>query len=130
MASSGPSTSSKKHRRSTLAILIQALEGTKVVAELHNDTIIRGMLTSSDSALNLQMEEATVKSLDGTVRTVAQLYIKGTKLRMIHLPGNLDPSQTIQAHRRRVMKIKRQHAYSQGNVQRLPKGEELYTSDQ
>jgi small nuclear ribonucleoprotein (snRNP)-like protein len=116
---------SRRPGQSTLAVFIQALEGTKLVIELRRDTIIRGTLTSVDESLNLQLTDATIKTLDGTQRSAATLHVRGSAVRFIHLPGNLEPAAAVEAHRRRVAQVRREHAAKQGVVAALEKGKQL-----
>ncbi|GFH18310.1 U7 snRNA-associated Sm-like protein LSm10, partial [Haematococcus lacustris] len=47
----------------SLACLIQALEGRRVVVELRSDIIIRGLLDEADEFLNLSMTDATTQNV-------------------------------------------------------------------
>ncbi len=116
---------SRRSGQSTLAVFIQSLEGTKLVIELRRDTIIRGTLTSVDESLNLQLTDATVKTLDGTQRSAANLHVRGSAVRFIHLPGNLEPAAAVEAHVRQVQKARREYAAQQGAVVALEKGKQL-----
>jgi len=111
-----------RRQRTTLAAFIQALEGSQIVIELRRDTIVRGTLISADAELNLQLKDATLKLLDGTQRTAAELYIRGSAVRFIHLPGNLDPASAVRAHRRRVAQALQTRAAGQASLQPLAKG--------
>jgi small nuclear ribonucleoprotein (snRNP)-like protein len=116
---------SRRPGQSTLAVFIQSLEGTKLVIELRRDTIIRGTLTSVDESLNLQLTDAIVKTLDGTQRIAANLHVRGSAVRFIHLPGNLEPAAAVEAHRRRIAQAHREHAAKQGSVTALGKGKQF-----
>lgn len=116
------------HRRqgnTTLSVFIQALEGTRLVIELRSDTIVRGTLDSVDEALNLQMSDATVKTLDGATRTASNLYLRGSSVRFIHLPGNLDPAKAMDARRNRVAQARRELAARQGAASSIAKGQQF-----
>ena len=47
----------------SLATFVQALTGLKVVVELNNDAIARGVLESSDLGMNLTLTEASLQPL-------------------------------------------------------------------
>jgi U6 snRNA-associated Sm-like protein LSm2 len=117
--------SSSRRQRSTLAVFIQALEGSKIVVELKNDAVVRGTLASADATLGLQLSDASVKALDGTQRHADVLHLRGSSVRYIHLPANLDPAAAIEARRKRAALALRQHAAAQGNAQRLAKGQDM-----
>ena len=116
----------RSRHSSTLAVYIQSLEGTKVVVELRRDTIVRGTLTSVDEHLNLVMTDATVKAVSGAQRSAASLHVRGSSVRFIHLPGNMEPAAAVDAHRRRVVQARREHAALQGSTAgALPKGQDF-----
>ena len=117
----------RRQGNATLSVFLQALEGTKLVIELRRDTIVRGTLDSVDDALNLQMTDASVKTLDGATRNAANLYIRGSSVRFVHLPGNLEPAKAMEAHRNRVAQARREHAAQQGAAPTLPKGQQFET---
>ena len=47
----------------SLSTFVEALIGSKVVVELNNDAIARGMLESSDVGMNLTLTEASLQPL-------------------------------------------------------------------
>ena len=47
----------------SLATFVEALIGLKVVVELNNDAIARGILESSDLGMNLTLTEASLQPL-------------------------------------------------------------------
>lgn len=113
----------RRNSRSTLTVFIQALEGSRIVVELRRDTIVRGMLVSADTELNLILRDASVKALDGSQRAMDELHVRGRTVRFIHLPGNLDPATAVAAHRRRVAQALREQSTRQQPS--LPKGQQL-----
>lgn len=112
-------------RRPTLGLYIQALEGSKIMVELRRDTLVKGTLASADEHMNLHLTDASVTVVDGTRRTMASIHLRGSAICYIHVPGNLEPSAALDAHRRRTEGVKRQHAMSQGGAAKLPKGEHV-----
>lgn len=76
------SSQPKKRFRGTLAIFIQALEGMRIVVELRQDTIVRGLLETADNDMNLTMREVTMTPLEGTKQNLDWLYIKGHHIRL------------------------------------------------
>ena len=109
--------------RLTLAVFVQALEGSRVVVELRRDAIVRGTLLSADDNLNLQLSEASVQPLQGPKREgLAYLHVRGRHVRFIHLPASLDPAAAIEQHRKRVAAAKRAHAAQQAQAAQRPAG--------
>ena len=47
----------------SLSTFVEALIGSKIVVELNNDAIARGMLESSDGGMNLTLTEASLQPL-------------------------------------------------------------------
>ncbi len=116
----------KKRRPASLACFVQALEGSRVVVELRHDAIVRGTLASADDYLNLQLEGATYRPLQGAPREMPSLYVRGRYVRFLHLPANLDPVATVEQHRKRVAQVVREHAQQQqAAAVKLHKGEQL-----
>lgn len=106
----------------TLAVVLQALEGSRVIVELARDTIVRGTLASAEEGLGLHLTDATVKTVDGAVRQAAVLHVRGSAVRFVHLPGNVDPAAAVEAARRRAAAARAAHAAAQGAVVGLRKG--------
>lgn len=111
-----------RKRTPTLAVYLQALEGSKVVVELRKDTIVKGTLTSCDEQLNLIVEQATCKPLQGKPRNMDMMYIRGRFLRYVHVPANLEPAAAVDEHKQRVAKMVKQHQMQQAGAAKLQKG--------
>lgn len=52
-----------KSRNKTLSCFVAALRGVQVIVELRYDTVLRGLLESTDDALNLVLTGVTVQPL-------------------------------------------------------------------
>jgi small nuclear ribonucleoprotein (snRNP)-like protein len=113
----------RRRARPTLAVLLQALEGQKVVLELRRDVVVRGTLLSCDAAMNMQLADATATPLGGAPRAAAWLHVRGRALRYAHLPASLDPAAAVAAAAARRAAALREHARAQGAAPRLPKGD-------
>jgi small nuclear ribonucleoprotein (snRNP)-like protein len=114
----------------TLLVYLQACQGSKVVVELHRDTIIRGVLVSVDKSLNMYIDNATITLINGTRREVATvMYVRGSAVRFIHLPGNLEPAAAIETQRRRTAQALRERAAQQASIPRLAKGQDYTTGE-
>lgn len=106
----------RRRRRLNLSVFIQALEGSKVVVELRNDSVVRGMLLHADDQLNLQLGDASYTALQGTARVLPYVYLRSRSVRFVHLPGNLDPAAAIEARRKRVAAAFAEHALARGRA--------------
>ena len=72
----------------TLVCLVQALQGMRLVVELRQDTIVRGMLDSADKEMNLVMTDVTFTPLQGEPKHMDWLYVKGHHIRYSSTAGN------------------------------------------
>ncbi|KAL6764657.1 hypothetical protein V8C86DRAFT_2474206 [Haematococcus lacustris] len=107
----------------SLACLIQALEGRRVVVELRSDIIIRGLLDEADEFLNLSMTDATTQNVAGVKTSHEFLYVKGRNIRFVHLPKALDPGQAIEAQRKKLVDLRVAAFKARQALARLDKGE-------
>ncbi|KAJ9531060.1 hypothetical protein QJQ45_000941 [Haematococcus lacustris] len=96
----------------SLACLIQALEGRRVVVELRSDIIIRGLLDEADEFLKC-----------GVKTSHEFLYVKGRNIRFVHLPKALDPGQAIEAQRKKLVDLRVAAFKARQALARLDKGE-------
>lgn len=112
-----------RRRAPSLACVVQALEGGRVVVELRGDTVLRGTLLAADDALNLQLSGCTVQPLDGPARAAPYLYVRGRQVRYVHLPGALDPGSAVRDRRRAAAAART--AASATPAARLEKGQQL-----
>ncbi|KAF6251639.1 hypothetical protein COO60DRAFT_603735 [Scenedesmus sp. NREL 46B-D3] len=87
-------------RRSSnsLVALLHALQGRKVILELRNDVKISGKLSHCDEYMNLLMDDAVWQPLQGPAKPYPFLFVKGRNLRMVHLPGDLNPAILLDKH--------------------------------
>ena len=93
----------------SLAVLLQALEGTRVVVELRNDTIIRGTLESADQHMSLILIAASVEPLQQPKKPVDFLFLKGKHIRYVHMGNSVDPQTIIEQNRSRIRQAKLLH---------------------
>eukprot|EP00882_Tetradesmus_deserticola_P006136 GHRQ01006460.1.p1 GENE.GHRQ01006460.1~~GHRQ01006460.1.p1 ORF type:complete len:146 (+),score=19.03 GHRQ01006460.1:79-516(+) len=87
-------------RRSSnsLVVLLHALQGRKLLLELQNDVKVSGKLSHCDEYMNLLIDDAVWQPLQGPATPYPFLFVKGRNLRMVHLPGNLDPAILLDTH--------------------------------
>ncbi|KDD74118.1 hypothetical protein H632_c1555p0 [Helicosporidium sp. ATCC 50920] len=95
------------HRRKSLACYIQALEGNSVVVELQSEAVLRGRLASCDDDLNVQLEDVRFLAgpqAAGGFSSAPFVYVRGSRIRFIHVPGNMTPREAVakDAARRRA----------------------------
>lgn len=103
----------------SLAIFVQSLEGGRVVVELRNDTIVRGVLDTADDFMNLTMSEVSYEPLQAPRQRLPFLFLKARHVRFIHLPATLDPERSVTEYRRK------QHAAARASIHAhgmMPKG--------
>ncbi|GFR45608.1 hypothetical protein Agub_g7005, partial [Astrephomene gubernaculifera] len=131
----GPPARKRKRRmrmppreETTLVCLIKSLIGRRVVVELRNDTLLRGLLDDVDDFMNMSLSEVTFQTVEGYKKEYASMYVKGRNVRFVHLPKSLDPAAAIDAYRHRVIRSKleaaRERARALGSAKREAKGVE------
>ena len=103
------STRSQHRGDKSLSCLLQALEGTRVVVELRNDTIIRGTLESADQHMSMVLLEASVEPLQQPKKFAEFLFLKGKHIRYVHMASSLDPSTIVEQTRSRIRQAKLLH---------------------
>lgn len=112
-----------KRRPVTLAVYLEALVGSRIVVELHSDTIVRGRLLAVSDGMSLQMEETTLTPLQGKARQAPYLYLRGSSIRFVHTPPNVTPAQAIANAAKKRAEALASHAAAQGrHTPVMPKG--------
>lgn len=76
----------------TLPSLLTHLEGTELTVELKTGRQFRGILVSADLSMDLTLERAT--SSDNNI-SLSLVHIRGSTIRYIHFPSQLDISLKI-----------------------------------
>lgn len=123
MSGRGPGRKPKLPRSErSLACVIQALEGMRLVVELRQDTIIRGVLESADEEMNLVMKTVILTPLEGEKKELEWLYVKGHHIRFVHIPSKVDPTTIVENHKKRIAQLKILHNREMKHVPALPKG--------
>ena len=90
----------KRHElEGLMTLILETLKNQCLVVELKNNSSIFGKLISVDKHMNLEMiieregekESSSMDVLrdDGTLNN-DQIYIKGTSIKMVHIPSNYD----------------------------------------
>jgi small nuclear ribonucleoprotein (snRNP)-like protein len=98
--------------RKTLPSLLRHFEGTELTVELKTGRLYRGTLSSADQAMNLTLEDASLlqrlivnqqhkgafrrgSSSAAVPSTLSLVHIRGSTIRFIHFPDQLDLTLTI-----------------------------------
>lgn len=82
----------------SLVALLHALQGRKLIFELRNDVKISGKLSHCDEYMNMLIDDAVWQPLQGPAKPYPFVFVKGRNLRMVHLPGNMDPAMLLDKH--------------------------------
>lgn len=88
----------------SLAALLNALVGKKLIFELRNDVKVTGKLVSVDEHMNLCLDDAMCQPVQGPAKPFPFIYIKGRNVRMVHLPADLEPGAFLDKHIQQVKK--------------------------
>lgn len=92
----------KAQSAKTLICLLQSLVNKETSVELRDDSIIEGTVQSVDGFMNVELTSAVLKTptslLSGTyVETKCDyFFVKGTRIRYVHIPDDVDPIAAIQ----------------------------------
>lgn len=69
--------------------LLHEAEGHKVIVELQNGDVYRGSLQSSEDNMNCHLSKVIVRARTGETREMEHVYIRGSQVRFVILPGML-----------------------------------------
>lgn len=85
----------------SLICLLQAIRGRRTCIELRDDCIVEGKLISVDGFMNAELRDVTFKkplkilSDKYTESTFDYFFVKGTRIRYVEIPEDLDPIEAI-----------------------------------
>jgi small nuclear ribonucleoprotein (snRNP)-like protein len=127
-----------KRSSNSLVALLHALQGRKLIFELRNDVKISGRLSDCDEYMNVLIDDAVWQPLQGPARPFPFLFVKGRNIRLVHLPGNLDPAVLLDKHIEQMKKQrvaaaldiinKRHERMAKGSSSAAAQGEEVATA--
>lgn len=92
MASSAASKKTRRHK--SLASLLRYFEYTEVSVELKTGKIYTGILSSSDDSMNIQLDDCIISNQQ---TRLAHVHIRGSTIRYIHFPDNIDLTGVIRS---------------------------------
>ncbi|KAI5706474.1 small nuclear ribonucleoprotein Sm D3 [Diaphorina citri] len=69
--------------------LLHEAEGHIITCETTNGDLFRGKLVEAEDNMNCAMADVTVTFRDGKVKPMANIYIRGSKIRFLILPDML-----------------------------------------
>ncbi|KAG0575597.1 hypothetical protein KC19_5G015300, partial [Ceratodon purpureus] len=98
---------------------LKALVGLELLVELRNDLSVRGVLHDCDNASNVIIKDATVEDVEGVQRQLPLVFLRGSNIRFVHIPDNVDVMQLVED--RRLMLDKAATAYMGGKGAPAPK---------
>lgn len=84
----------KRNRHKSLSSLLRFFEGTELTVETKKGKLFSGILSSSDEAMNLQLDDCTVSNQE---TRLLQVHIRGSTIRYIHFPNHTDLSGVIRS---------------------------------
>lgn len=74
----------------TLICLLQSLIGRKTRIDLRNDSFLLGIIESVDSFMNIELSDALMTSSDLKLTKFEYFFVKGTRVRLVHIPEDID----------------------------------------
>lgn len=129
----------------TLVCFLQSLVGQIVVIELKNDSLIKGKLIQVDAYMNCTLGASqpdcsesfnssksssncsnsvevstpvTLLSDKYTVTNYESFFVKGTRIRYVEVPGNVDPIAAIKGQLSEHRRVIRSRAVGQPQIKR------------
>lgn len=69
--------------------VLHEAEGHIVTVETTTGEVYRGKLVEAEDNMNSQMQSVTITYRDGRVAQLENIYIRGSKIRFLILPGKL-----------------------------------------
>jgi small nuclear ribonucleoprotein (snRNP)-like protein len=119
-----------KRSSNSLVAVLHALQGRKLIFELRNDVKISGKLSHCDEYMNLLIDDAVWQPVQGPAKPYPFIFVKGRNLRMVHLPGNLDPAMLLDGY---IQQMKKQRVAAALDVinkrhERMAKGSSSATA--
>ncbi|KAI5066815.1 hypothetical protein GOP47_0017343 [Adiantum capillus-veneris] len=111
---------------STLLCVIKALQGLHILVELQNDIYIRGLLDDCDDAMNVTVKDASLEDVEGRVKKLPLVFVRGSNIRFVHIPESLNVSDAVEEMR--LLQDKVALAYTGGKGGPSSKGGEPSTA--
>lgn len=69
--------------------LLHEAQGHVVSIELTNGLLYRGKMIESEDNMNVQLKDVIVTNKDGSTKSSAQVYIRGSQIQFISVPDIL-----------------------------------------
>ncbi|KAH7387071.1 hypothetical protein KP509_16G003800 [Ceratopteris richardii] len=83
----------------SLLCVIKALQGHQVLVELQNDLYIRGLLDDCDDAMNVTIKDASLEDVEGNMRKLPLIFVRGSNIRFVHIPDSVNVSDAVEEMR-------------------------------
>jgi len=80
----------------TLICLLQSIVGQKTRVDLRNDNYLIGIIESVDSFMNIELSDALMTTNDNQLISFDYFFIKGSRIRFVHIPQDIDIIGSIQ----------------------------------
>jgi len=78
-----------------LSIILKSLVGRPVAAELKNNVEVIGELLEADEYMNFTLKNVQESFPNGRCIKFDEMYVKGTSVRYVHLPEELNMSSHV-----------------------------------
>lgn len=105
----------RKGMTSTLGIVLFSVRGKNVVLELKNDTEVHGILEEVDTFMNATVVDVKIKNVvTGTLRSFEELYVKGTSVRYVFMPKEVDLRSHVRKYTDSLATLARQKPKKKG----------------
>lgn len=108
--------SPKRKRKSSLSIILNALQDVNVVVELKNDKEYHGKVDYADKHMNIALD--TTGNANHSLDDERNPYVQGKSIRYIHIPKNINIYRLLSTHTKNEDKKKRVTTINTADVKR------------
>ncbi|CAL8396664.1 unnamed protein product [Gadus morhua 'NCC'] len=104
----------------SLVVLLQGLHGQVTTVDLRDESTARGRVVNVDAYMNVRLADVLFRDRRGRVSRLEDLFITGRNVRYVHIPDNLDITDTIEKQLGKISRM-RNYAGDRGSKKKTKK---------
>ncbi|XP_069752001.1 U7 snRNA-associated Sm-like protein LSm10 [Narcine bancroftii] len=90
----------------SLIILLQGMHGYVTTVELRDESSVRGQIVNVDAFMNVRLSEVSYTDRGGKVLQLDDFFVTGRNVRYIHIPDEINITETIQCQLQKIHRIR------------------------
>ncbi|CAL8365647.1 unnamed protein product [Arctogadus glacialis] len=90
----------------SLVVLLQGLHGQVTTVDLRDESTARGRVVNVDAYMNVRLADVLFRDRRGRVSRLEDLFITGRNVRYVHIPDNLDITDTIEKQLGKISRVR------------------------